>query len=408
MARGRIGVLALVPDRWSPQFESRHQVLSRLAEHFDVVWVEPSHGWRSTLAVLRRDRRLAPAPPPRLHVRRPSVWLPRFHRTPWLDRATRTAHLRRAADRLRSRGCAAIVLYIWRPEFRYALDEVESDFCVYHVDDEYSFSDAIGMADGEAELLARADRVIVHSPRLMERKSGLNPHMTLVPNGVDFDAFASPRPRPVDLDLSPAPVIGYAGYSKRQLDWALIEALVQAQPRWSFVFVGGTAPHPEVPAIIERLASHHNVRFLGAKPSDELSAYPQHFDCCIMPYQRTEYNDCIYPMKLHEYLASGRPVVATPIRSVVPFGGAVSLATTLDEWSAAIAQALTPSANGGAARCERQAIARQYDWRTLTRTIAAIIASGLGETLDGAADGLGDHPDLQPVGVARAHARQRL
>src|SRR6266403_969269 len=41
-----IGVIALVPDDWGPQWQNRHQVFSRLAAYFHIAWVNPAPGWR--------------------------------------------------------------------------------------------------------------------------------------------------------------------------------------------------------------------------------------------------------------------------------------------------------------------------------------------------------------------------
>ena len=82
------------------------------------------------------------------------------------------------------------------------------------------------------------------------------------------------------------------------------------------------------------------MHFLGASLTLELTPYPQHFQVCIMPYRIDGYTKYIYPLKLHEYLASGRPVVASRIPSLQGLED-VCLATTREEWSSAIQQALS-------------------------------------------------------------------
>lgn len=47
-----------------------------------------------------------------------------------------------------------------------------------------------------------------------------------------------------------------------------------------------------------------------------------------MPYRVNDYTKYIYPMKLHEYLAGGRPTVGSRIRSLEDFAGIVDLAMT--------------------------------------------------------------------------------
>lgn len=352
--------------------------MSRLANFFNVIWIEPSGGWRDSLHEWRRRRILEPRPPRGLTVYRPALWLPRFYRTKWLDDVVRTVHLRSARKRLASVGCSKFVLEIWRPDFLFELQTAAADFTVYHVDDEYSLSEA-DSGPNEAVLLERADQVIVHSTALMQKKGSVNRQTMLLSNGVDFSAYATPYPEPPDLENIPHPRIGYSGYLKRQLNWQLIDELIERHPEWSFVFAGAMRPHPELTDIIGRLSGYPNCHFLGAKTVQELARYPQHFDCCLMPYVVTGYTDFIYPMKLHEYLASGRPAVGTPIQALKEFSQVVELASTPEEWSTAIRRALSPAANTLEKRQERQAVARRHDWDTLAYRVAAVIARGVGE-----------------------------
>ncbi|MFQ6006956.1 MAG: glycosyltransferase, partial [Woeseia sp.] len=141
---------------------------------------------------------------------------------------------------------------------------------------------------------------------------------------------------------------------------------------------GAQVPHLETKSAIDELSSRRNVHFLGAKSVQDLAAYPQHFDVCIMPYEANDYTKYIYPLKLHEYLASGRPTVGTRIRSLEEFADVVALASMPDEWSAAIIESLDSSANTGERRAARQAVARRHDWHLLVAQIAKTMARRLG------------------------------
>ena len=110
-----------------------------------------------------------------------------------------------------------------------------------------------------------------------------------------------------------------SGTIKRMVDWELLLELSAARPQWSFVFMGPKAPHPEIDDLLRKMAERPNVHFLDAKPTESLGGYPQHFDVCTMPYRVDDYTKYIYPLKMHEYLASGRPVVSAPIDSVEEF-----------------------------------------------------------------------------------------
>jgi hypothetical protein len=98
-----------------------------------------------------------------------------------------------------------------------------------------------------------------------------------------------------------------------------------------------------------------------------------------MPYLVNGYTHNIYPLKLHEYLASGKPVVGTPIRSLQDFTHVLQLASTVDDWCAALARALAPGLVGESAA--RQEVARKYDWSELIHRIAERICAHLNPEL---------------------------
>jgi len=280
----------------------------------------------------------------------------------------------RALRVLRSLGCEEFVCYAWRPQFALEFEDPRFSARYYHIDDEYTFSDDDGpIPEAELRMLHRADCVFVAGKTMLEKKGGVNPESYLAPNGVEYDLYASESPEPDDLTDVPHPRLGYTGWLKRHLNWPLIEAVVNHNPKWSFVFVGPTSPHPEIYEVIERLRQKPNVWMLGKKPLEEFAAYPQHFDVCIMPYALNGYTKYIVPLKLHEYLASGSPVVATPVPAIRPFAGVLRQATTCDDWQEAVVDTLREGPAPG--REERQRIARTYDWGRLADQIADRIRS---------------------------------
>ena len=98
-----------------------------------------------------------------------------------------------------------------------------------------------------------------------------------------------------------------------------------------------------------------------------------------MPYRVDGYTKYIYPLKLHEYLASGRPAVGAPIDTLREFADVVSLASSLDEWSDAVGRNLLPSATAPKRREARQLVARKHDWEILTLKVARAVARRLGD-----------------------------
>lgn len=378
-----IGVLALVPDKWGDTWMPRQHVLTRLGRYFNVVWVNPAREWRE-LWIYRPTRAQEAdtndAIMPGFFIYKPERWLPLLYRPHFLAEFTAKQRLHRAHAILRNKGCQKTIVYLWRPKFECALDMVEHDLSCYHIDDEYTFSDIEQPLDQrEARLISRVDQVFIHSPGLLRKKGNLNHQTLFVPNGVDYRAYATPWDEPTDIRPIPHPRIGYTGILKKQLDWPLLLNLALRHPEWSFVFVGPRAPHPEVRSFIEKLSSMQNVHFLGAKSVHDLAGYPQHFDVCVMPYRLGDYTKYIFPLKLNEYLAGGRPTVGTRIPSLEEFSDVVLLAGSVDEWSAAIEDSLNSALNTTAARSARQSVARAHDWEVIVLKIARKMAERLGE-----------------------------
>jgi glycosyltransferase involved in cell wall biosynthesis len=380
----KVGVIALVPDEWEGVWMPRHHLVSRLAPNFDVVWVSPPEGWREHW-VPGRSRFLEPQRfaeiAPRFSVMTSGRRWPQIFRPAWLQRWVTRSRLRAARRYLVERGAKQIILYLWRPEFAEAIDLVRHDASCYHIDDEYSFSDVeLPNSIQETELIRRVDQVIVHSTRLMEKKGSINHNTALVPNGVDYEAFATPRAEPPDLARVPRPRIGYVGVIKKQLDLALLLRLARARGDWNFIMVGPARNVTEKEHTLAGLRALSNVHFLGEKPVRALSAYTQYMDVCLMCYEANDYTKYIYPLKLHEYLASGRPVVATPIDSVIEHGDLVTLAQTDSEWIAAIEQALLQQED--IQRRTRQDRARAYDWNKLAARVGALILQRVAPAAD--------------------------
>ena len=375
-----VGVLALVPDQWNAVWQTRHQVLTRLARYFRVVWTTPPRArqepGRSAVGPLTSP--LVPAPHGLL-IYEPRSGLPQVHRPSWLATLRRNARLRRARSLLARHGCRTIILYVWRPEFADALDGGRFAQTCYHIDDEYTFSDIERpMSETERHLIETVDQVFIGSPALMAKKGPINIHTVFAPNGTDFAAYAAESPEPSDIADVPHPRIGYTGIIKRQLDWPMLTRLPSARPSWSFVFVGPIQDDPDVRRSVAELSRHSNVHFLGLKTPQQLAAYPRHFDVCIMPYRVDDYTKYIYPLKLHEYLASGQPVVAARICSIEDFKDFLTIVGHADGWPEAISEALAPAANSHKRRKARQAVAREHDWDLLVRRIATTMAERLG------------------------------
>lgn len=373
-----IGVLALVPERWGGMWLSRHQVLTRLSGYFHIVWHNPARSWRKPRPNIANAD---PTPPPAVgfDIYDHEPWLPKFYRPRLLDRATEQARLDRSRRLLERAGCRRVVLYLWRPELGPALDMVPHDLSCYHIADEYSFLDTEHpIPADEHALIERVDQVFIHSPALMEKKGRINPNTAYVTNGVDYAAFATPALEPADLVGIPRPRIGYVGRIKSQMDWKTLVGIARRRPDWSLVLVGPVGHMGTFKADRDELFGLPNVHYLGNRSVRQIPGYIQHMDVCLLCYALTDYTRYIFPLKLHEYLATGRPVVGSDIRTLRDFSSTVRIAHNLDEWVDAIDASLSPAEHSHDRIEERRRVARAYDWNMIAGNIAGVLCDRLG------------------------------
>ncbi|HHI92018.1 MAG TPA: glycosyltransferase [Gammaproteobacteria bacterium] len=377
-----VGITAIVPDEWGGPWESRHQVLIRLAKYFNVVWVNPVGWWNEAWFGPRSDRFLSAKSqdlPCGFSVFEKSYYFPSFGK-PWIDYASEYIRLAVARKTLRARGSRTHVLYVWRDSFFSAMDRGRYDVSCYHIDDEYTFSAVdLPIRPREENLIKRVDQVFISSPALMAKKGHLNAQTARIPNGVSIQEYITPKDEPEDMVDIPHPRIGYVGIIKRQLNIDVLLEIAKRHPEYSFVFVGPKRSDlRDDGAKWEKLESLSNAYFVGGKPVFELPAYTQHMDVCMLCYSINDYTKYIYPLKLHEYLAAGKPIVGAPLESLQEFPEYIHFAETADEWAAGIQQALSDSSQSREMVNARKNIAREHDWDVLVSRIAFKICENLG------------------------------
>jgi UDP-galactopyranose mutase len=191
-------------------------------------------------------------------------------------------------------------------------------------------------------------------------------------NGVEFDHFAKPRPVPDDMKDLPRPRIGYLGLLSHFLDFEVLEAIRQARRGGTLVLAGPGAPATE--ARVMELAARGGVARLGPRPYQQVPGYLQALDVGVIPFRAQDpFVQGINPNKVYQYLASGVPVVTTPLLDLPPAGAVLQFASDPAGFAVAVGRALELSRDPGACR----SLARPYDWNALAQRMVAEIESRL-------------------------------
>ena len=122
--------------------------------------------------------------------------------------------------------------------------------------------------------------------------------------------------------------------------WIDVELLIQVSRRYeemSIVIIGLNEKNPN----IDKLHSLNNIYFLGMKSREEVPEYISNFDVCLMPFNRTKIGEGLLPLKMFEYLALGKPVVATSSKVLKQFSDVLYLANDTDMFLEHIKNAIT-------------------------------------------------------------------
>jgi glycosyltransferase involved in cell wall biosynthesis len=253
---------------------------------------------------------------------------------------------------------------------------LDEELIVYYCIDDYAALPDVDrdvVARMDADLARRADQVFVASPRLLACKRELNPTAVHAPHGVDVALFRSAG----DPGLPVAdgarhlthPVIGFYGLIEAWIDLDLIAFLAERRPQWTFLMIGRLAVDPG------RLRVMPNVRFVGPQPYATLPRWAKAFDVAIIPYRLTRQVINSNPLKLREYLATGKPVVSVSAPEIDRFAGCVRIANDADAFLVAIEDALAHDTDADRAR--RIAAVDGMSWEARIQEVVGVVEGRL-------------------------------
>lgn len=224
----------------------------------------------------------------------------------------------------------------------------------------------------EPKLCQKSDLVTANSLQLAEAVHSYNQHSYDIGQGVDLSNYNinNNYPFPKDMVNIPHPIIGYVGWiTSLRLDADLLYQVASRCPQYSFVMVGSEDDFFKK----HSLHSLNNVYFLGQKKQIDTISYMAHFDVCMNPQLINKITIGNYPRKVDEYLALGKPVVATRTDTMQIFEGFVWNCIGKEEYLYAIGKALSET-NDYDKQQKRIAFAHTHNWsNSVNKLYKAII-----------------------------------
>jgi glycosyltransferase involved in cell wall biosynthesis len=338
--------LLVFADDWGRHPSSCQHLIGRLLVSHPTAWVNTIgtrkpridlDTMRRALEKLRhwtrRSHQDSAALPANLRVLNPRMWPAfdsRFAR--WLNRRLLVPPLTAAARELGSEAIAVTTI----PLVADLVGALPVRRWVYYCVDDFSVwpgLDGNTLRRMEEDLVQRADVVIAVSETLQARLAGMGRSSHLLTHGVDTNLWSAPaadRTLPA-LEGLQRPLVVFWGVVDRRMDTAFLARLVETLQEGTIVLAGPEADPDPALAGLKRLVR------TGSLPFAALPILAREAAVLVMPYADLPVTRAMQPLKLKEYLATGKPVVVRDLPATKSWGDCLDLVATPDDFAAAVA-----------------------------------------------------------------------
>jgi protoporphyrinogen oxidase/glycosyltransferase involved in cell wall biosynthesis len=350
--------------RWDFVYQRPQQLLSRLARHYRILFVEEP--------VFDQGEPFMEQSSPA-----PNVTVCRAH-TPILAGGFHDDQIPLLQPLLAALVPAGEqpIAWFYTPMALPLLQQLHASLVVYDCMDELAAfkNPPKQLLQRESALLNLADLVFAGGPSLYDAKRARHANAHCFPSSVDVRHFEQALERanshPAQAHIG-HPRLGFYGVIDERFDIALTAAMADAHPDWQLVLVG-----PVLKIDPASLPRRPNIHYLGQQPYEALPHFLAGWDVCLLPFALNEATRFISPTKVLEYMAAELPSVSTPIADVAqPYGHVVAIADGAAEFIAACASALAMApARAAALRDTMRGIVAGTSWDVTADAMRALIA----------------------------------
>ncbi|PHR94617.1 MAG: hypothetical protein COA78_31995 [Blastopirellula sp.] len=343
--------LIVFSDDWGRHPSSCQHLVRRLLPDCEVTWVNTigTRPVRFDWTTLKRGTEkivqwaFAPKQPksttdtePSPKTLNPLMW-PSFS-SPWNRRLNRKLLSRALKKNIVDLKDAVVLTTI--PITADLVDAVEVDRWVYYCVDDFSVwpgLDSQTLAMLEKSLIQKVDHIVTAGSNLASLIKEQGKESTIISHGVDLEHWtnsATDNPPELFQDLE-KPLAVFWGLIDQRLDLEYLQALSDSMTEGTVVLVGPQQnPSPE----LEKIPRLHCT---GPVDYNQLPQIAEAADVLIMPYIDAPVTRAMQPLKLKEYLATGKPVVARDLPSVDQWADCLDVAQTPQEFAAAVNRRFT-------------------------------------------------------------------
>lgn len=380
---------------------NRQHIMTRFAKEYPVLYIEP-RVWifrymiehiASPKKIIHLLRRIFSYEHVQDNLYIKSQWnlIPGSREFSWISALNHTLNTWSVMHTAKTAGFldGTSVVWIYDTEAAEYLSEFPSATIVYDCVDDHAVQAGVNrnparVHEEERKILKRSDLVTVTSQRLlkMKRKHAKNIHLVL--NAGDVALYQKPLlPEAIQaakntLGHIPHPILGSVGaLDSYKYDFELLVDSATRHPDWHFVFVGAPVVDHKTPAL-NKLKKLPNIHIIGSIPREYVPAYVAYFDICLIPYKNNEYNEASFPLKFWEFMATGKPIVASGVPELQEYEPMIAYANTPQEFSQKIQHILASGALIDGVRTE---LASHHGWDNRAAELKQLLLTTIQETI---------------------------
>jgi glycosyltransferase involved in cell wall biosynthesis len=331
--------LLVFSDDWGRHPSSCQHLIRRLQGRYHILWVNtigmrpPSWGWSTLTRGLEKVRHWTKSRPvsntvsvdnaDNVHVVNPKMW-PWFRRRH--DRALNRWLLVSQLQKALAGQPKPVMAVTTLPIVADLMGELPVDRWIYYCVDDFSTwpgLDQKTLAFMEADVIRKADVLVAASAVLQHRLEQSRDRVSLLTHGVDLEHWSR-----ADVVKHPAlanlerPIVTFWGLVDRRMDLAFLDALSRQLKQGTIVLVG-PEDQPD-----SALGAIPHLQRIPALPYEELPQIAAGTDALILPYRDAPVTEAMQPLKLLEYLATGKPVIARDLPATRFWADSLDLADT--------------------------------------------------------------------------------
>ena len=365
-----------------PSWTNRQHIMARLSKHYPVLYVEP-RVWifryiaqhlfqpkkmgRFFLRTIRYEEKS-----PNMFIKSQWNLVPGSREFLWISKINHWFNKKSVYRTAQSLGFLdqKTVVWVYDTEAAEYLSLFKDSTVIYDCVDNHASQAGVNrntkrVHEEERAILKRSDLVTVTSKHLFKLKRKHAKNVQLVLNAGDVELFErtvseyAKESATTALSAIQHPILGSVGaLDSYKYDFDLLVDSAEKNPQWNFVFVGSPIVDSKTPAL-KQLTKLSNVHMIGSIPREDVPAYVEHFDVCLIPYKSNEYNRSSFPLKFWEFMATGKPIIATGLPELQEYSSLIGYAESQKQFDMLITQELQEK---NVASEQRKKLAHQHGW----------------------------------------------